>query len=329
LPPVINVRPLDPGAFQKHSTQNEVAVAVISDSHVGQVVDAREIDAALGYNPAIFLNRLQYLEAEITQILSAHPVEKIVVLFAGDIVHGRLGHSLEDDLTMPIATQVDLAIHAFLQFLTRISRLTKSVEVHGVGGNHGRWPGTRKVPTDRRWSQLDTIVYNSLQTLCSLAAPNVRFDDRISARRMIDIGDYRILLLHGDQLRGGNYASAGIQKEMQHWLMRHLQNGERPPNLIVLGDKHISANLPAGLGEALINGSFVGEDVFAQNFPPSRPAQTLFFIRPGVGKTRTHHIRLDVAPLEKAPDAYELKPELQKIVSSFHQAATADLNQNS
>jgi hypothetical protein len=322
IPRTINIPPLDPAVFQKPINTNEVAVVVISDSHVGQVVDAREIDAALGYNPAVFLSRLQYFEGEISRIMSAQPVEKLVVLFAGDSVHGRLGHSLEDDLTLPIVTQVDLAIHAFLAFLCRISKLAKIVEVHAVGGNHGRWPGTRKPPTDRRWSQLDTIVYNSLQALCTLAAPNVHFDERLSARRMIDIGDYRVLLLHGDQLRGGNFASTAIQREMQHWLMRHVQNGERPPNLIVLGDKHVSANLPTGLGEALINGSFVGEDCFAQNFAPSRPAQTMFFIRPGVGKTRTHHIRLDTAPVDKMPDAYELKPELLALISSFHRSNT-------
>lgn len=314
--PLRVVVPPLPAGHKTEATGDDVAVVVISDCHIGQVVDRRETEADMAYNPAVFMARLHHLEIEVARIINQHPVREVVVLFAGDIVHGQLGHSLEDNLTLPIATQSDLALHAFVPFLTRFSQLVERVQVHGVGGNHGRWPGTRKMPTERRWSQLDTIFYQSLQAVCQVNLANVHFEERFSARRLIDIGDFRILLLHGDQLRGGTYSSAGIQREMQRWLQRTVQTGQRPPNLIVLGDKHVSANLPVGLGEALINGSFVGEDVFAQNFAPSPPSQTLFFVSPAFGKTETHIIPLKSA---KAGDAlpYNLKPTLNAVIEGF------------
>jgi predicted phosphodiesterase len=318
LPLRIDVPPLRENIVTKHDIQ-DLAVVVISDSHIGQVVDIRETESSSAYNPAVFVARLHHLEIELARIFNSHPVKEIVVLFAGDIVHGRLGHSLEDDLTLPIATQIDLALHLFVQFLARIATMAKRVTVHGVAGNHGRWPGTRKMPTDRRWSQLDTLFFQAAQALCGATLPNVVFDERFSARRMVDVEDFRILLLHGDQLRGGPCAANGVQKEMQLWLMRCVQTGQRPPDLIVLGDKHISANLPVGLGQALINGSFVGEDVFSQNFAPSPPSQSVFFVRPGVGKTETHLIRLDKAKLP-TPLPYQLKPSLESVVMNFHQA---------
>jgi hypothetical protein len=307
---------IPPMVGRKTPPGDDSLVIILSDSHVGQVVDPSETGQSSGYNPYHFLARLHHLETEIARIAEGHPAKRVVVLFCGDMVHGQLGHSIEDDLTLPIATQVDLAMHAFFHFLGRISALSPVVEVHGVGGNHGRWPGTRKMPTDRRWSQLDTLLYRSLQALCEVTMPNVSFDDRVSARRLIDVEDFRILLLHGDQLRGGANAANGITKEMHHWLMRCAQTGSRPPDLLVCGDKHISATLPVGLGRALINGSFVGEDVFAQNFPPSPPSQTVFYVRPKVGLTETHVIRLDQAErTEELP--YKLKPELQQLVMGF------------
>lgn len=314
--PLRVVVPPLPVVSKAGTVTDDVAVVVISDCHIGQVVDRRETEADLAYNPAVFLARLHHLEIEVARIINQHPVREVVVLFAGDIVHGQLGHSLEDNLTLPIATQSDLALHAFVPFLTRLSRLVERVQVHGVGGNHGRWPGTRKMPTERRWSQLDTIFYQSLQAVCQVNLANVHFEERFSARRLIDIGKFRMLLLHGDQLRGGTYSSSGIQREMQRWLQRTVQTGQRPPNLIVLGDKHVSANLPVGLGEALINGSFVGEDVFSQNFAPSPPSQTLFFVNPDFGKTETHVIPLKSARVGEALP-YNLKPTLDAVIEGF------------
>lgn len=316
MPPEIRIPELIlPGRSELSS--DGVAVVVVSDAHVGQVVDPRELDQRSSYNPAIFVSRLHHLEHELANIFRRHPAKEIVLLFGGDIIHGRLGHSLEDDLTLPIATQVDLALHCFSQFLGRLSQMADSITVHGVAGNHGRWPGTKKPPTDRRWSNLDTILYSSLAALCTATWKNIHFDERVSARRLVDVKDFRILLLHGDQLRGGYCAGGGIQKEMQHWLMRSVQRGDHPPDLIVFGDKHVSANLPVGLGQALINGSMVGEDVFSQNFAPSPPSQTAFFVRPGVGLTEKHLIRLDQAKMKIDPLPYDLKPALRQLVLSF------------
>ncbi len=318
IPVRIEIPPLPSSGFNREPTC-DTAVLVISDCHIGQVVDPRELDATSAYNPAVYLNRLAQLETNVQEILQSHPVEELVVLLAGDIVHGRLGHSLEDDLTLPVATQVDLALHSLTHVIGRLAAQVPKVKIHSVAGNHGRWPGTRKVPTDRRWSNLDTIVAQSLQALCEATLPNVRFDERISSRRIVEVGDFRILLLHGDQLRGGPYAATGVQRELGRWLLRSAQQGQRAPDLLVAGDKHIAASLPVGFADALINGSFVGEDVFAQNFNPSPPSQTLFFIRPDVGRTETHVIRLDKASVLDQPP-YQFKPSLQTLIDGFRQS---------
>lgn len=311
LPQSISVRlPSVPPA--DHSS--DVAVLVVGDVHIGQVVDPDESEGLGTYNPAVMIARVHHLQQEAMRILSSHPVEKLLLLFAGDMLHGQLRHSLEDDLTLPIALQADLALHTFFPFVAGLSRIVPEIEIHGVVGNHGRWPGMRKMSTDRRWSNLDSIFYSALGALCEHSGlKNVSYEHRISSRRTIDVRSFRIELLHGDEIRGGSFCVSGMSREVTNATLRNVQVGRRAPDLFICGDKHFSASLPFGTGAFMVNGSFVGTDNFGLNYIPSPPSQTMFFLDPKLGRTVTHEIRLAQAELP-SPLPYDLKPHLQQLV---------------
>jgi hypothetical protein len=318
LPSRIEITPPSPvPSVSAASTAPLTGILVLSDMHAGQVVDPRETEGLGVYNPAIMLARLYHLELEARRILATHNVEKLLVLFGGDILHGHLGHTLEDDLTIPIATQVDLALHMLFPFVVSLASVVPALEIHGVAGNHGRWPGMRKMPTDRRWSNLDTVLYGALSALLQqTGAGHVVFDERISSRRTIDVGAFRIQLLHGDEVRGGALCVGGMAKEVSNSTLRHVQRGSAPANYFVMGDKHFTASVPFGTGAFVVNGSFVGLDGFGMNFLPAPPSQTLFFLHPEHGKTETHEIRLDhAAPCNPLP--YPLKPSLIEIINQY------------
>ena len=193
LPPIVQASP-----------SADVAVLVVGDVHIGEVVDPAESEGLGTYNPAVMIARVHHLQQEVMRILKNHPPKKLLLLFAGDMLHGQLGHTMEDDLTLPIAIQTDLALHTFFPFVAGLSRVVPKIEIHGVVGNHGRWPGMRKMPTDRRWSNLDSILYMSLAALCEHSGlSNVFYELRISSRRMIDVDNFRIELLHVRALRTG------------------------------------------------------------------------------------------------------------------------------
>lgn len=303
LPPIVQASP-----------SADVAVLVVGDVHIGQVVDPAESEGLGTYNPAVMIARVHHLQQEVMRILKNHPPKKLLLLFAGDMLHGQLGHTMEDDLTLPIAIQTDLALHTFFPFVAGLSRVVPEIEIHGVVGNHGRWPGMRKMPTDRRWSNLDSILYMSLAALCEHSGlSNVFYEHRISSRRMIDVDNFRIELLHGDEIRGGSFCVSGMTREVTNATLRNVQVGRRAPDLFICGDKHFSASLPFGTGAFIVNGSFVGTDNFGLNFIPSPPSQTLFFLDPALGRTVTHDIRLAHAEFPD-PLPYDLKPHLHQLV---------------
>ena len=315
LPPSF-APPLPPPPPPKTATPL-IAALVVSDAHIGQTVDPREVAGFGEYNPALSMGRLRHLENEVLRILSGRPVEKLLLLFGGDIHHGQLGHTLEDDLTLPLALQVDLTLNLFFPFIRSLSQAVHKIEAYGVAGNHGRWPGMRKMPTDRRWSNLDTVLYGALADICRHSGlANVSFDDRISSRRTIEAGKFTIELLHGDEIRGGNFCIGGMNREVHNSTLRHLQTGRKPADYYVIGDKHFSASIPFGTGAFVVNGSWVGTDSFGLNFLPAPPSQTLFFLHPTLGKIETHEIRLDHARIEK-PLPYQLKPNLEEIICRY------------
>lgn len=302
--------PADPGT-------SLTGVLVVSDAHIGQVVDPDEIEHLGGYNPAVALARIRLLEERAAGILRGKPaLERLLVLFGGDIVHGNLGHSLEEEVS-PIAAQVDLALNVFFQFLTGLALVVPQIEVHGVVGNHGRWPGSRKMPSSVRYSNLDGIFYGSLASALRFSKiPNISFEERLSSRRLIEVGGTTIQLQHGDEVRGGGFCSGGMNREVTNSALRNQQVGRRAPTYFVMGDKHSSASLPYGRGAFIVNGSFVGADPFGLNFVPSPPSQTLFFLHPEEGKTETHEIRLDAARVAN-PLPYALKPSLHKLIEKY------------
>ena len=83
--------------------------------------------------------------------------------FLGDMVHGGLNHGAEREDNCVIADQFQLAVWTLHQFLCALAFRIPSVQVHTVVGNHGRWPGQHKMPTKNRFSNLDHLVYASLQ----------------------------------------------------------------------------------------------------------------------------------------------------------------------
>jgi len=315
FPPSLSILPPPPPPADPGTALT--AVLVVSDAHIGQVVDPDEVEGLGNYNPAVAVARIRLLEEKASAILRAKPsLNRLLVLFGGDLVHGNLGHSLEEEVS-PIAAQVDLALNVFFQFLTGLSQVVPQIEIHGVVGNHGRWPGSRKMPSSARYSNLDGIFYGALASALRFSKiPNITFEERLSSRRLIDVGSTTIQLQHGDEVRGGGFCTGGMNREVTNSSLRNLQAGRRAPTYFVMGDKHSSASLPYGRGAFVVNGSFVGADPFGLNFVPSPPSQTLFFLHPEDGKTETHEIRLDAARAGN-PLPYELKPSLQKLVQKY------------
>lgn len=292
------------------------AMLLLSDTHVGQVVEPEQTLGYGGYNIDVFLSRLKRLEQAIHSILSDHvttPVDELVVGMLGDMIHGNLQHSVEAGQHHTLFEQFYAAGHALSQFMRSISTLAPRTRVYTTVGNHPRWGTQKRMPTDNRYSNLDQFLYAYTGALLR-DCPNIQWQLDRQPFAIFDVQGYTFCCGHGDNLRGGDRA-LGIPA---HSIGRHLgssmglRSRERQPlvNYYCFGHLHRPIQLPHTLGEVIVNGGFPGVDGFglAEGFQAYPPSQKFFLVHPKFGRAACYDLRLDFEPEGVAP--YYILPKI-------------------
>lgn len=225
---------------------------------------------------------------------SHHPVRKCVIGFGGDMIEGLFNFS-----TQPY--EIDATL--FEQFVN-VSRLMvdlvrkalanyEQVEVIAEWGNHGRIGSKRDaVP---RHDNADRMTYELAR---QILAPEKRLTwlDCPEDVQRIEIGNYRALLLHGDEVGRNGFASpAAIVNHVTKW-----QSGSYPWQFrdAYIGHYHTHAEwaLPNGQGSVYQTGSTESDNRYAGiNLAASAtPSQRLHFIDPDKGRvTAAYKVWLD------------------------------------
>jgi hypothetical protein len=252
----------------------------------------------VSYNSDVMRQRvLQFAEKAvgITDIQRAdHPVKECVIAFGGDMVEGLFNFPTQ-------AYEVDATI--FEQFTT-VSRLMvdvvryaltnyEKVTVVAEWGNHGRIGSKRdNVP---RSDNIDRMCYEFARQLLA-GEKNLVWEGSPEDVQRIEIGNYRALLLHGDEVGRNGFASPGaIVQHMNRW-----RSGAYPWEFrdAYIGHYHTHAEwaMANGLGAVYQTGSTESDNRYAGvNLAASAtPSQRLHFIDPNKGRvTATYKVWLD------------------------------------
>lgn len=225
---------------------------------------------------------------------SHHPVRKCVIGFGGDMIEGLFNFSnqpYEIDATLfeqfvnVSRLMVDLVRQALANY--------EQVEVIAEWGNHGRIGSKRDaVP---RHDNADRMTYELAR---QILAPEKRltWNDCPEDVQRIEIGNYRALLLHGDEVGRNGFASpAAIVNHVTKW-----QSGSYPWQFrdAYIGHYHTHAEwaLPNGQGSVYQTGSTESDNRYAGiNLAASAtPSQRLHFIDPDKGRvTAAYKVWLD------------------------------------
>lgn len=291
-------------ANKRRSTTSEDAILVLSDSHCGKYVLPKHTLGFGDYGPLKFTENARKLEATITHLLThniSNPVHTLHIVMPGDLVEGMLDHAEEIPQRMYVCDQVLLASLVFYQFIARLALVVPRIVVHApAGGNHGRWPNQRKVPTSGRFSNLDFIVIGQIRSLFLMAGPgNVSFDISEGAFLVFDIGRWRFKIGHGDHLKGGDRAMGvpahSIGREINNTTQRYSAKAQKVPDYYIMGHLHRHMSLPTATGQYIINGAWYSDDEYAMinSYAPSRPHQIFLGVHSDVGKSWSYDLVFD------------------------------------
>ena len=229
---------------------------------------------------------------ELTEIGRAHhPVRDAVILFGGDMIEGLFNYPAQlnevdktlfgqwADCSQLVGDTVRWALGSF-----------ERVTVFAEWGNHGRIGSKRaEVP---KGDNFDRMVYEHARKSAGLVGhPRLVWEDCPEDIQRVEIGEYRALLMHGDEVGRNGFASpTAIVQHANRW-----RSGAYPWPFrdVYLGHYHTHAEWPMANGEGAVfqTGSTESDNRYARDLLASsaRPSQRLHFIDPQKGRVTSQH----------------------------------------
>lgn len=284
------ISPVTPPVADKRRGKSEVAL--------WHMTDWQGAKKTTSYDSKVMKRRvMQFAEraVRITDIQRAdHPVKDCTIMFGGDMVEGLFNFPSQ-------AFEIDATI--FEQYVT-VSRLCvdvvryalahyEKVTVVAEWGNHGRIGSKRdNVP---RSDNFDRMCYELARQLLG-QEKRLTWEDSPDDWQKVSIGNYRAVLIHGDEVGRNGFASPGaIVQHMNRW-----RSGALPWEFrdVYVGHYHTHAEWPMANGQGAVyqTGSTESDNRYAGIMlaASATPSQRLHFIDPVKGRvTAGYKVWLD------------------------------------
>lgn len=250
------------------------------------------------YNSQIMRKRVMEFVTKakrITEIQRAdHPVKDVVIMFGGDMVEGLFNypaqlHEIDATLFEQYVTVSRLIVDTVREALA----IYEKVLVVAEWGNHGRI-GSKRADVPRS-DNVDRMCYELARQLL-VDEKRLTWADCPEDVQRVEIGNYRALLIHGDEVGRNGFASpAAIVQHANRW-----RSGAYPWEFrdVYIGHYHTHACWPManGLGSVYQTGSTESDNRYARDLLAASaiPSQRLHFIDPIKGRvTAEYKVWLD------------------------------------
>lgn len=217
--------------------------------------------------------------ARITEIQrAAHPVRQCLVMFGGDMIEGLFQFPRQPfEIDASLFGQWAAVSRLCIETVEAALAIYPEVRVIGEWGNHGRIGSKRDaVP---RADNLDRMAYEHARQMLA-ARERLIWQDCPEDIQRIKMGNYRALLIHGDEAGRHGYVSA--QTMVQH--VNRWRSGAYPWPFrdVYVGHYHRHAEEPLANGEGAVywTGSTESDNRYAreQSAASARPSQRLHFV---------------------------------------------------
>jgi len=279
---------------RKHSPE-DIGI-VLSDAHIGHVHTLEETGGLAQYNLDIFEKRINNLKLSIGDIYELHSqlyeIPNLHIFCLGDMVAGmnNTGAWSSVYISSDVHEQVIVGSEAVADLIYDALHIFKDVYFYGVYGNHGR--GSLK-GLEKEYINWDYICYEYIEHRFK-DNPRVHFVIPKTWWILREIRNHKFLILHGDDIKsGGMNAPLGNLIKTQNMLMTMIRE---IPDYTIIGHFHSAGEWSTNNGKIIVNGSFIGPDIFAlKNLQrSSRAEQKIFGIHDKRGITWRYDIDLDV-----------------------------------
>ena len=303
LPP-LRTQPITVPKYSNHGLHT--AVGLVSDIHIGEVVD-KEVMAGFGeYNLEIFRQRAglwlkkMLLLVEIERM--SREVPKLVLFFDGDFVSGLIHDELLKTNEINVQDQMVFCGYVMAWAIRELSRHFEEIHISCTVGNHGR--NSQKIEFKEPHVNWDYQCYQQMAQWTSRLA-NVTWDIPKSLWTITKVEKIDFLHLHG---HGKMYNALGIPyygidraiKDFRE--LYYIQ--DKSFDAVCMGHYHHFMEKDLGTGPLLMNPCWKGGDEYATMGLRkwSKPAQVLFLVHEEIGYVGSQLIHLFGQKEEDAKD---------------------------
>lgn len=292
----MEITPVKPPSLNRSTGDEEFANPVVADWQLGKKTPS--------YNTDVCRDRIEIFGDKIEKITDIqrndHPVNHAHLHALGDMVEGEdifPGQSFQIDSSL--YSQVVSGVEIFTDLCRRLLSMYETVHVAAVIGNHGLLSSKRRgqMNSYNPETNMDRILYRMTQMIFENAGEKrISFDipdgDGESSFYTVDqMGNYRVLLMHGDQL-GQPTSQHSYYKKVLGW-----KDSGIPEDFddVFIGHWHQNTKSTFGTVVLRISGTPESDNTYAQERlgVMGRPSQHLQFVHPNRGVTAEYDVYLD------------------------------------
>lgn len=284
------VTPYKPPAGGPRKTKPEVAVLHLTDWQGAKRTVSYDSEVMKKRVRSVLTNAMKLVEIQRAD----HPVNEAVVLLGGDMIEGLFNFP-----TQPY--EIDATL--FEQFVTVATLLDETmrflaerfanVRVIAEWGNHGRIGSKRA--TVPKADNADRMTYH-LAMAMGKDIPNVSWSITDEDIQRFEIGNYRALLIHGDEVGRNGYASPStLARHVTGWKSGAYRVDGTPWEFrdAYMGHYHSHSQwpLPDGEGNLFQTGSIESDNRYARDnlAVTATPSQRLHFVDPRKGRVTAQY----------------------------------------
>ena len=251
------------------------------------------------YNSKVMHKRVHRFVDKATKITDIqrkdHPVDEVVILFGGDMIEGLFNFPTQPfEIDATLFEQFVTVANLIVEVVHRALAVYPSVTVIGEWGNHGRL-GSRRDAVPRS-DNADRMTYELARQILKSSGAKVNWEDSGEDIQRVEVGAYRALLIHGDEIGRSGFASTNtITNHVNRW-----RSGSYPWDFrdVYVGHyhTHYQSSLADGAGAIYGTGSTESDNRYAAVGLASSavPSQRLHFINPREGRvTAQYQVWLD------------------------------------
>jgi len=240
------------------------------------------------YNSEVMRERVMLYcakAAKITEIQRAdHPVHDCTIIFGGDMVEGLFNFAQQVfEVDQTLFGQFTTVSRLLIEVVRFALSIYQRVTVVAEWGNHGRIGSKRdSVPSH---DNIDRMCYEFARSMLE-GEPRLTWDDCPEDIQRVEIGNYRALAIHGDEIGRNGFASPAT---LINWVVRQ-KSGAYPWAFRDVYSHHYHTiaeySLPDGLGALYQNASTESDNRYAgvTMAASAVPSQRLHFIDPEAGR---------------------------------------------